>query len=177
MANLLPERDLSEFTYVCVPIWRSQVVTSVGFSTSFNVFDYFTSRRYWELNKEKKKSPLQIAVFGELAPHNNSNNHKLIAGMLDVTSNRSIGVPSQNSLSLLATDPTRGIRRNPRFQRGCNGIFSRSLNPHPFAFWTRVHYLLTPPAGTASHLPPPLPHRPPPKRREETSMSSPHPET
>lgn len=57
MANLLPERDLSEFTYVCVPIWRSQVVTSVGFSTSFNVFDYFTSRRYWELNKEKKKKP------------------------------------------------------------------------------------------------------------------------
>lgn len=39
-------------------------------------------------------------MFGELAPNNNSrNNHKLVAGMLNVTSNQNIRVTSQNSLS------------------------------------------------------------------------------
>lgn len=40
---------------VCVPVWRSQIVISVGFSTSFNLFNYFNSRLYRELNKENFK--------------------------------------------------------------------------------------------------------------------------
>lgn len=52
--------------HVCVPVWRSQIVISVGFSTSFNLFNYFNSRLYRELNKEnlKKEPTPNCCVWG-----------------------------------------------------------------------------------------------------------------